>query len=331
MFEYFLLILISIIVIYLISIVSHKLKLFDYPNHRKTHKMPYPYTGGISISCILILLIFYSDFKDNTLHILIMNSSLIAFAGFIDDKYKLNVGNKLIFQFIPIVLTINQTGLMLNSLGEYFLIGNITLGSFSLIFTILSIFLLINAFNYFDGIDGSLGTTTISILIINLYLIYENNIIYLNKLIICFISIIVVFLFFNLSKINKIKTFLGDSGSLLLGFLISFLLIYIEKNLHVHPILLAFSISLIVFDFLSVNILRAINNKKIFKPNLDHIHHRLFQANNSIFLTNLILILINLIFFILGLLSFNYVNSLFSLFIFLLSFMTYFLVRLKYK
>ena len=331
MFEYLLLILTSLIVIYLITILSHRLKLLDHPNHRKTHKMPYPYTGGISVSCIFIILIFYSDFRDNTLHIIIMNSSLIAFAGFIDDKYKLNVGSKLIFQFIPIVLTINQTGLILNGLEEYFLIGNITLGSFSIIFTILSIFLLINAFNYFDGIDGSLGTITISILIINLYLIYENNIIYLNKLIIYFISIIVVFLFFNLSKNNKIKTFLGDSGSLLLGFLVSFLLIYIEKNLHVHPILLAFSISLIVFDFLSVNILRVIDNKKVFKPNFDHIHHRLFKISNSIFLTNLILILINLCFFILGLLSFNYVNSLFSFIVFLLSFIVYLFIRLKFK
>ena len=67
--------------------------------------------------------------------------------------------------------------------------------------------------------------------------------------------------------------FLGDSGSLLLGFIISFILIYLANQNFIHPILLAWSIVIYVYEFLAINLIRIINNRNPFKAGRDHLHH----------------------------------------------------------
>ena len=94
--------------------------------------------------------------------------------------------------------------------------------------------------------------------------------------------------------------FLGDSGSLLLGFVIAFTLIYLSIEKIVHPILLAFSVSIFAYEFLSINIIRLKNKKKIFDAGQDHLHHLLFKYTKSIFQTNLFISLANIILFIVG-------------------------------
>tara|TARA_B100000242_G_C42758952_1_gene353674 strand:+ start:104 stop:511 length:408 start_codon:yes stop_codon:yes gene_type:complete len=123
------------------------------------------------------------------------------------------------------------------------------------------------------------------------------------------------------------KLFLGDSGSLLLGFIIAFTIIYFAKENLVHPILLAFSISIFVFEFISVNIIRLQNKKAIFTAGQDHLHYILFKKNNSLFVTNALISVINVIFFIFGYLSFTILNPLISLILFNFFFIIYFLLR----
>ena len=97
---------------------------------------------------------------------------LITFVyRFIDDKYNLNTGGKLSLQIIPIFYLIIFENLTLSSLGEYGHI-NLFLNSFEIPFTLLSVlfFFLINACNYFDGVDGSLSITSISVLLIYIFL-----------------------------------------------------------------------------------------------------------------------------------------------------------------
>ena len=318
----------SILIFYYSNKIAQKFKLLDIPNNRKIHKKPVPNIGGLSISIIFILATYFIDFQNNFFNIILIFSFLISLAGFIDDRYILNVGSKLIWQLLPIGILIFKFDLIVLDIGNYQILGKINLGSFSYIFTILCAFLLINATNYIDGIDGS---ASLAFLISIANIIFLSN--FLNEELIKFYIIICtplfLFLFFNFSLFNLPKIFLGDSGSLLLGFILSFLMIILYKNYDIHPILLAWGVAFIVFEFLSVNILRIYFNRSLFQPGQDHIHHIFLNKTKSKFKTNIFLIFINIFIAINGYLSFKFINELFSLIIYIIIFIFFLIFRLK--
>ena len=324
--------LLNFIVLFSFAKISYKLKLVDLPNKRKIHTKATAYTGGIAISVILLIgIILFDDFNRDLSSILSI-AFLIAIVGLIDDKYHLNIGGKLSLQTIPIIYLVVFENLILNNIGEYGYFS-LELGAFALPFTFLSVLFLINSFNYFDGVDGMLGCTSISV-IINLYFLasLQNSHFLVSEQNIQFFLIILliplgIFLFFNFSILKLPKLFLGDGGSLLLGFIISFILIYFANKNFIHPILLAWSIVIFVYEFLSINIIRLKNEQKIFKAGKDHLHHIILKKTKSIFLTNFIISFSNIFLFAIGYLSFLLVNALASFLLFIILFAIFLIIR----
>ena len=285
----------TLITILIFIYFAKKLKLVDLPNNRKTHKINAKLIGGIILILNFTLLVFLLDL-DRKLNSLLSCSVLVGLIGVIDDKYDLKVSNKLILLFFPIILIVLD-GYALTNLGEYNLIGKINLGSFAVIFTILSSYLLINATNYIDGRDGVL----ISIFFfINLKLIFliDNSEEISKQLLIYIDLILIVLFFFNITNNKNLKIFLGDSGSLAIGFFLSFILIYLANNKLAHPILLASTVTVIVFDFLCISIERLFKNSgRIYKPDNNHIHYLIYNKTGSNLKMLLIINSINILFF----------------------------------
>ncbi len=319
-------ILVSFLIIFLSAKSSYKLNLVDLPNKRKMHSSPTAFTGGLAISLSYLFALQLFDGTGENLNLIISMAFLITIIGFIDDLYQLNFGGKLSLQIIPIFYLIVIENLKLTNIGDYdyFVIN---LGAFAIPFSLLCSLLLINSFNYFDGMDGTLVFSTISVIFILLFLNDDFEIKFYLMLI---IIPLVIFLFFNFSIFKMPKLFLGDGGSLLIGFIISFSLIYFAKIKIAHPILLAWSVSIFVYEFLSINIIRLKRNKNLFEPGKDHLHHVLFKKYNSILFVNLFIFLLNILFFIMGYLSYYLYKPLSSLILFLLFFFTYFIFRDKY-
>ena len=121
--------------------------------------------------------------------------------------------------------------------------------------------------------------------------------------------------------------FLGDSGSLLLGFIISFILIYLANQNLIHPILLAWSIVIFVYEFLTINLIRLKNKQNPLKAGRDHLHHLLFKKTKSVFLTNFSITTTNIILFIMGYLSFSIISPLASLILFISLFFIFLILR----
>ena len=172
--------------------------------------------------------------------------------------------------------------------------------------------------------DGTLSFTTVSVLVILYFLVPDKN---FQLFLIMILIPIIIFLCFNFSLLGLPKLFLGDSGSLLLGFIISFVLIYLASQKFIHPILLAWSIAIFVYEFLSINIIRLKNNQNPFKAGTDHLHHSLFEKNKSIFLTNFLISSLNIFLFTIGYLSFSFINELVSLILFVAFFMIFLILR----
>ena len=93
---------------------SHIYNLLDYPNYRKKHIKPTPYTGGIVLSISYLIIVYITDYDDLE-NMILSFGFLISLAGFLDDKIHLDPGTKIILQFIIIILVVEK-GLLLTNL-----------------------------------------------------------------------------------------------------------------------------------------------------------------------------------------------------------------------
>ena len=326
MINYVTYVILSFLILIFFSKISYKLNLLDIPNKRKKHTAPTPFTGGLAVSFVYVTGILLFNFKSEELNLILSISFLISIVGFIDDKYELNIGSKLSLQIIPIIYLIIIKDLNLTQIGYYSNLY-INLNSFSIPFTILSVTFLINSCNYFDGLDGTLSFASISVLAILYFVIPDEDI---KKFLIVILIPLLIFLCFNFSILKLPKLFLGDSGSLLIGFIIAFTLIYISNEGILHPILLAWSIVIFVYEFISVNFIRLINKENVFIANRDHLHHIIFYKTGSVFLTNFLIVSLNIFLFIIGYISFKF-NPILSLFLFIIMFMLFLTFRKNFS
>ena len=323
-FIIFLFILFNAIFYLNLNFIAKKINVFDTPDKkRKIHKNKVPSIGGV----IFILNIIFYFFLENLLNLssnninleyLILTLFAIFVLGFCDDKFDLNSNLKLIL-FIIIITTylfLNKNQLI-QELRFSTLSSNIQLDGSSLIFTVLSIVIFINAFNMYDGINGQSGLYTI---IIFLFFIYKSHFIILS-------TIIVIFTIFFLINNLKNKIFLGDSGSLTISFLFSILIINFYQNEKLFVCEEIFIIMMIPgLDMLRLFFQRISKNKNPLKADKNHLHHLLlkkFSLKKTIII-NFVLMILPILLMILD------VNHLFIIVFFSLLYLIIF-YKLSYK
>ena len=266
--------LITLISIIILLPVARKLKLVDIPSKRKSHLGNVPLIGGLSILMGVYGSSSGSLIEDNIFLTYMVSAFFILILGLIDDFYPLSPKVRLAIQTLIILITLELTGLKFDTLGHSFgLKTQINLGFFAYPVTVLGMLLVTNAFNLMDGTDGVTGILAILALsVIFLIEILSLNI-NSNPLILALIGSLIPFLSFNLIK-SKNKIFLGDSGSLFLGFSISFLLLYeTQVNKSISPPFALWILAIPIFDICAVIIFRFKNSRSLFKPDRSHLHH----------------------------------------------------------
>ena len=149
---YFLTFILTLIFIYIFSLLSSFFNLVDLPNSRKLHKGSVPLVGGISIYLTIFVFIFYTNISFLLL-IIFLSSGIILIIGILDDSFELGITIRLISQLIASLIVIG-TGLSIIDIGDYYLFNPIQLGIFGILLTVFSIMGLTNAINFVDGIDG---------------------------------------------------------------------------------------------------------------------------------------------------------------------------------
>ena len=284
--------------------ISKRINLYDNPSYRKTHKNRISLSGGflifLSIYFYLIFTVIY-DFEKVKLifsftsqHLIFFIVSLSFFIiGFIDDKKDMSANKKFVLFLILILFTLSiDPKLEIVILYFSFTEKYILLQNFSLIFTILSIFIFLNALNMYDGSNAQLGTY-VSIFII--YIAYKSQ----SYFILSFIVPIFFFLILNLRNIS----FVGNSGSYFLGFFLAYLSIKIYNlNLSSHNVfskstfITSDEIFLLMFypviDLIRLFFYRIYHNKNPFVGDRNHIHHILSDKYNDNSKVQIILMLL---------------------------------------
>lgn len=254
--------------------ISFKLNVVDMPGHRKVHKVPIPTLGGLAIffSFLAGLLIIQPQ---SSYHLaIVIGALLMIILGFMDDLYHLTAKAKFLFQVTIACLVVFWGDLQVSFINLPFG-GQLEFGWLSIIVTIFWIVGITNAINLIDGLDGlSAGISAIVLLTIGSMAIIMDNVYVLSMSIILFWSIL-GFLPYNF---HPAKTFMGDTGSLFLGYMIAVLSLLGFKNVtfisFVIPILI---LAVPIFDTVVAIIRRLVQKRPIASPDSSHVHHKLLQ------------------------------------------------------
>ena len=331
--------------IFLIPIAKRigiKYKIVDLPDHRKVHKKPKVRIGGLAIFLGVIGTIFfkklilehsYFNFDDDKeLLIFLFAASSFFLIGFLDDLYKLSAYLRLSFQII-VSSIVWHFGFGFFNIGFSIDSSNfINIGLtpfFSFLITVLWISGMINAINWIDGLDGlAIGfsiISSISFLCISILLSNELTILISTSL----LGASLAFLIFNYPPS---KILMGDGGSYFLGFTFSSLGIMGSNidNFEVsnsNLILLPLFIFIVpIFDASFVILKRIFNKSSPFKPDRNHIHHRLIDMGYRHGETTQLILNISLLTSSIGL---SFLNNRVSLIFFLISLLVFLLIFLK--
>ena len=275
-------------------------KKFDKFNHRTSHNSLATKTGGISIfvSVFLITLIYYLKGNEIFDFSILIPLSIMFIVGVYDDFYEADFKLKFLLQIIVAKIIIDQ-GYIIDSFHGIFGIYELP-WIFAQLFTTFVFLVIVNSYNFIDGIDGLAIFETIKTVLFIELLSVENSPIYMLGIII--ISLIIPLIFYNFKKQHKI--FLGDAGSLILGTFISICVFnifnenyIIKNNFNINKgifsmILLAYPL----MDLLRVFIIRIYNKKSPFIADKNHIHHKILNIVKSHFLVVITIQFISLIF-----------------------------------
>ena len=315
-----------------ILMISLRKKLFDIPDERKIHKRAIPRLGGVAffptilLSCCTVLslrtLMGYGISLERSAYVLpeslflVCGLVLLYLTGIADDLMGVRYRQKFIIQLICASL-FPLSGLWINDLygllGIYFLPAWIGMP-----FTVLTVVFITNAINLIDGIDGlASGVSSVSLLVLG-FLFIDKNLYFYSTIAFCTFGVLVPFFYYNVfgSVERARKIFMGDTGSLTLGYILSFLAIkYSQNNLALTSFtegafVIAFSTLIIpAFDVIRVVLVRIRNRKSPFEPDKNHIHHKFLAMGFTPKNTMIIILLISCAFSAVNIVLMPYVNN----------------------
>ncbi|PSW19477.1 undecaprenyl-phosphate alpha-N-acetylglucosaminyl 1-phosphate transferase [Photobacterium sanctipauli] len=274
--------------------LAKKVALVDIPTARKQHQGSIPLIGGISIflSVCLAIAIMPAAMPHSTLYLL--SAFILVTVGVIDDKYDISVKARLLVQTIVSITMITVGSMSLNQLGDIAGFGDLALNNTASYFvTTLAIIGAINAFNMVDGIDGLLGglaAVTFSSLGI---LFLANNQVHLFQFCLVIVTAAIPYIMLNLGFPfgQRYKVFMGDAGSIFIGFTVIWLLICGSQTVDssplgnstldtsalndpaFRPVTALWLIALPLMDMATIMIRRIRKGQSPFKPDREHLHH----------------------------------------------------------
>lgn len=283
---------------------ADKLELLHSPTHRHhKHTRATPLVGGIGIFSVILFLGLFTIGPGNQFNgYVLIGAALLFFIGMLDDIRHVSPSIRLIFQIVAATLLVSGNQTEVESLGKLIFDQEILLNSWAIPFTIFAIVGVINAFNMIDGINGLAGTLAlIPMLCIAALTPDWNHPLTITALIIS--GAITGFLIFNLGLLGQQRiVFLGDAGSTLLGYLVSWLIIEAVQtpSYELTPMGGLFLVALPVVDAIAVMTRRAMLGRSPFLADKKHLHHIVMLSGKSPIFTYVIMSLSALILAVLG-------------------------------
>jgi UDP-GlcNAc:undecaprenyl-phosphate GlcNAc-1-phosphate transferase len=305
---------INLIYTRIIITISHKRGWFDQKESRKLHTEDTPRLGGIGLFTSLVIvsvvayiilpsLEYFAKVQLDTIFVqlllLFLGFGLVHYIGLIDDFKDIRAIYKLFGQILSGILVVLGGGLI-STINIPFINSEIDLGALSGAITIIWLISISNAINLIDGMDGLAGgTSTVAALSIGIIHLITGNTVGAILSFTLF-GALIGFLFFNLPKA---KIFMGDSGSLFLGFVLASLIFIHDGTPNEMWQLVSrngFYLTIIILlvpiiDTLGAIIRRIREKKPVHHPDKEHIHHKLLNLGFSVKKTLVIIMIQNIL------------------------------------
>lgn len=292
-----------IIIPRVIALVNYK-ELMDNPNDRSSHKSKTPTLGGVAFFISLIIGLFLIErFNTNHSISIIAGLTVLFVIGLKDDLMVLSAKTKFLVQIVAVTFLLDSLELLNFNFHGFLGVGSLS-SWLAILLNYFVVLAIINGYNLIDGIDGLASMVGIVIFSVSFVIFYYVGSYYFALLSAIGVGFLLAFLRYNLSK-NK-KIFMGDTGSMIIGFVIGILLLKFLSlddealnSLKIKPSnAIIFSLAVLVVPFLDVLrvfVIRLMNKKKPFSPDRNHIHHILIDNGLSHFKSSLIISLVNVL------------------------------------
>lgn len=274
--------------------VALHINAMDIPNARKVHKKPIPRLGGLGIYMGFLLGYMLMGSMSLRMNAVLIGSFIIVVTGIIDDINPIPAKIKFLFQLIAASVVAFYGKILLTDLSAFGFY--IEFGKFSYLITIIFIVAIINCINLIDGLDGlAAGLSSIYFITIGIVIVGWHHSFGLDA----YIAFIMLgatlgFLYHNF---NPAKIFMGDSGSMFLGYIIAVIALLGFKNVTLTTLLVPICLLAVpVMDTLFAIIRRIVNKKPIDEPDKEHLHHQLLNLNLSHRNTVLVIYFIDILF-----------------------------------
>jgi UDP-GlcNAc:undecaprenyl-phosphate GlcNAc-1-phosphate transferase len=254
---------------------SFRLNAVDYPSERKVHKKAVSRMGGAAMVAGLVLPLVFTPL-DRTVLAFLAGAFLVSATGFLDDVYRIPPLAKFVGEIAAAAAFVLLSGLSIKEFGDLFSIGEISTGRFGPFLTIFCMVGVMNALNLSDGLDGLAGgISAIACAFLGLFA-------YLGldwapvMILVALLGSLFGFLRYNTYPANL---FMGDTGSLLLGYTLSAVAVLLVQNggagIHLSPVTVAAVLALPITDTLLVMARRIVRGRGPFLGDRTHLHHRL--------------------------------------------------------
>ncbi|HEX5563786.1 MAG TPA: MraY family glycosyltransferase [Sporosarcina sp.] len=268
----------SIILTPLVIKFAFRIGAVDHPNYRKVHASVMPRIGGMAVFGAFVIGYLLLRPSDEHAVGILVGAVIIIITGFLDDMLEITAKAKLFGQLAAAIVVVTWGGLQIEFINLPFF-GPFDFGYLSIPITILWIIGITNAINLIDGLDGlAAGVSTIALISITVMAVIMGDVFVVATAAILAASTL-GFLFYNF---HPAKIFMGDTGALFLGYMISVLALLGFKNVAVVSLVIPIIMLGVPISDTFFAIVRRVRMKQpISAPDKSHLHHCLLRAGFS--------------------------------------------------
>jgi UDP-GlcNAc:undecaprenyl-phosphate GlcNAc-1-phosphate transferase len=280
--------------------------LVDHPGGRKRHGDTVPLTGGVAITIAFFITLAASAHKMGDYQVLFVSMLVLGAIGVLDDIGEVSPRTKLGAQVLAAVLMTSWGDHFLTNLGDILARGPIELANWAIPLTVFATVAVINGINMFDGLDGLAGGLVFVMLGFFAWFAWLLPDVNALKLLLVLMGAVGGFLLFNAPHPwrRRRRVFMGDTGALVLGFVIAWFTIDLTHRSDpaqtpVAPVVMLWVVGVVLFDVFTVTVRRMLRRRDPAAPDRAHLHHLLqrrglgpTQATGLIIGANLLLGLI---------------------------------------
>lgn len=310
--------------------VAKHIGLTDDPDDRKHHEGKIPLIGGIAMFVAFSFSVLLLDMPIGYLRGLFAGAMLLVIVGVLDDLHELSSAARFIAQILAVIFMAEWSGVRLIDLGWISPSGGLVqLNWWSSLLTIFAAVGVMNAVNMIDGVDGLAGSVSLIAVVSMALLAYLSGDIRSARILILLSTVILVFLFFNFSPSNRWQqVFMGDAGSMFLGFVLCWFFIQLSQapDRIMAPVTALWIFFVPLIDTVTQMFRRVLKGQSPFTADREHVHHILMARDYSDRKTVAILLTISIGSAIAGVASDLYnVSQALMFYLFLACFAIYFL------